>query len=245
MHIEALSFAAAIGVLLAFIGPFGAYRNPLPLRMLDSLGMAMAATALSGLLIPLQLRVGLRAGLPLLFTIAVSVAVTALPVAGLSCVAARLLWPEHVADFAPSDWYFQALLMLSCVFALWLLLETARGSLRRDRAVSPSRLSPSESSDYKSRDSGVLCLQTEDNYVRFHRAEGSSLELTPLHQAIERLGNLDGLQVHRGWWVAKHAVEAAERDGRNWRLRLKNGLRVPIARNRVAIVRALGWLNDE
>ena len=90
----------------------------------------------------------------------------------------------------------------------------------------------------------AICLQTEDNYVRVHRERGSSLELMPLHEAIERFGRVDGLQVHRSWWVAASAVEGAERDARNWRLRLSNGLRVPVARNRVVEARARGWIGQ-
>jgi LytTr DNA-binding domain len=237
---RALSFGAGVGVLLGVIGPFGLYMNPLPLRMIDSIGMALAGTAMAGLLIPIQLRAGLRVGLPLWFLLAASLAVTAVPLAGLGCVTARLLWPRHVADLGPMDWYFQTLLMLCCVFGLWLLLEVAR-----DRALTyvaagaprPHALTPLGLN-------GVICLQTEDNYVRIHSMGGSRLELMPLHEAIERFGETEGLQVHRGWWVAASAVETAEREGRNWRLRLKNGLQAPIARNRVANVRALGWLDE-
>jgi len=77
----------------------------------------------------------------------------------------------------------------------------------------------------------------EDHYVRVHRASGSTLELMPLQDAIARYGS-GGLQVHRSWWVAADAVVGAERDGRNWRLRLSNGQRVPVARNRIAATRA-------
>jgi hypothetical protein len=36
--------------------------------------------------------------------------------------------------------------------------------------------------------------------------------------------------------------DQAERDGRNWGLRLTNGTSVPVARNRVADIRARGWI---
>jgi len=241
---RALSFAAVIGVLLGLIGPFGAYLNALPLRMLDSVGVAIAGAVLSGVLIPLQLRAGLRVGLPRPFTLAVAVMVTAIPVAVLSALFSRQLWPRHVADYGPGDWYFQALLMLGCVIGLWLLLEVARISWRRDDAPGASVPAGSDPPDQPPFDDrGVLCLQTEDNYVRIHRDLGARLELMPLHEAIARFGDADGLRVHRGWWVAAAAVEAAERSGRTWRLRLTNGLRVPVARNRVAAVRARGWLD--
>jgi len=51
--------------------------------------------------------------------------------------------------------------------------------------------------------------------------------------------------VHRSWWVAADAVTGAERDGRNWRLRLSNGLLVPVARNSVAAVRQRRLIGPE
>jgi len=93
--------------------------------------------------------------------------------------------------------------------------------------------------------SDVFCLQMEDHYVRIHRPSGSTLELLPLHEAIGRFGGTDGLQVHRSWWVSAKAVTGAERDARNWRLRLTNGLTVPVARNRVTEARTRGWIVEE
>jgi DNA-binding LytR/AlgR family response regulator len=82
----------------------------------------------------------------------------------------------------------------------------------------------------------------EDHYVRVHRASGSRLELMPMADAIARYG-VAGIRTHRSWWVAVSAVRAIERDGRNMRLRLDGGLTVPVARNRVAAVRAVPALS--
>ena len=58
------------------------------------------------------------------------------------------------------------------------------------------------------------------------RAKGSDLILTPLKEAIAELGDTDGLQVHRSWWVARRAVVEPVTSGRNLSLRLSNGLEV-------------------
>jgi hypothetical protein len=238
---RALSFAAIIGVLMGVIGPFGSYLNPMPLRVLDQVVMTISGTVLAGTLIPLQLGLGRRLGLPWPFSLAVAIVVTAVPIAALSALVSTLIWPWNVAHYHVSNWYFEALLMLTALFALWVILETALGASRGGAApiggdaATPSGIAAGP----------ALCLQTEDNYVRVHRAQGSSLELMPLHEAIARFGQADGLQVHRGWWVAAAAVQGAERDARNWRLRLVNGLRAPVARNRVVEARARGWLGED
>jgi hypothetical protein len=87
----------------------------------------------------------------------------------------------------------------------------------------------------------LLCLSMEDHYVRAHGAGGSALILMRLRDALEELEGLPGLQVHRSWWVAKNAVERVERDGDRVRLRLVNGLAVPVARSQLGAVRAQGW----
>nr|QQZ51292.1 LytTR family transcriptional regulator DNA-binding domain-containing protein [Phenylobacterium glaciei] len=69
----------------------------------------------------------------------------------------------------------------------------------------------------------------EDHYVRVHTAVRSELILMRLSDAVARTGR-EGLQVHRSWWVARDAVTEVIRDGRNLRLKLLNGLEVPVAR---------------
>ena len=83
----------------------------------------------------------------------------------------------------------------------------------------------------------------EDHYVRAHTAKGSDLILTPLKDAIAELGDVEGMQVHRSWWVAKAAVVGSTASGRNLSLRLSNGLEVPVSRASVARLRAAGWLD--
>jgi DNA-binding LytR/AlgR family response regulator len=82
----------------------------------------------------------------------------------------------------------------------------------------------------------------EDHYVRAHTRLGSALILIPLRQAVEELGGLPGLRIHRSWWVARHAVVGSMQDGRNVRLRLANGLFAPVSRGSVAAARAFGLL---
>lgn len=86
---------------------------------------------------------------------------------------------------------------------------------------------------------GLRALEAEDHYVRVHTASGSTLLLHRLSDAIAEVSALDGLQVHRGWWVAGNAVVGSYvRNGRRW-LKLEGGLDVPVsrARNRQVLVR--------
>jgi DNA-binding LytR/AlgR family response regulator len=83
----------------------------------------------------------------------------------------------------------------------------------------------------------------EDHYVRAHTDRGSELVLLPLKAALAEL-EVEGLQVHRSWWVARGAVTGAIQDGRNLRLQLLNGLEAPVSRASIATLRQAGWLED-
>lgn len=89
----------------------------------------------------------------------------------------------------------------------------------------------------------LLALEMEDHYLRVHTESGSDLILMRLRDAVAELAGADGVQAHRSFWVAAAAVADVERtpDGRAT-LVLRNGLRVPVSRSRMAAVRGAGWL---
>lgn len=88
----------------------------------------------------------------------------------------------------------------------------------------------------------LLALEMEDHYLRVHTARGNDLILHRLSDALDEVAGLDGLQVHRSYWVARAAVREVERDGRRLRLVLTNGLKVPVSRNNVAMLKTAGWV---
>jgi DNA-binding LytR/AlgR family response regulator len=86
-----------------------------------------------------------------------------------------------------------------------------------------------------------VALEAQDHYVRVHDLEGSRLVLQRLSDAVAEVSDVDGLQVHRGWWVASAAVAGTYvQDGRRW-VRLVNGLTIPVSRSRRRDVLARGW----
>ncbi|MES2902620.1 MAG: LytTR family DNA-binding domain-containing protein [Pseudomonadota bacterium] len=88
----------------------------------------------------------------------------------------------------------------------------------------------------------LIALEMEDHYVRAHGPDTSALILLRMRDAEAELAGIDGLRIHRSWWVVRSAVEQAVRDGRGYKLRLTNGLEPPVARDRVAALKAAGWL---
>ncbi|MDF1719204.1 MAG: LytTR family DNA-binding domain-containing protein [Minwuia sp.] len=87
----------------------------------------------------------------------------------------------------------------------------------------------------------LLCLQAEDHYVRVHTALGDDLILHRFSDCVQELDGIEGLRVHRSWWIARAAVaDVARRDRKTWLL-LTNGLEVPVSRTYMAAVKEAGW----
>lgn len=93
----------------------------------------------------------------------------------------------------------------------------------------------------KWRAAGLQAVEAEDHYLRLHTAEGSTLVMMRLADAIAELRDVDGGQTHRSWWVARDAVVSAARGRGRAALQLRNGLKAPVSRTYAPILREAGW----
>ncbi len=233
---RALGMAVFTGVILGVFGPFGSFLNGNALLRIFSWTVNLVAgTLIIGVLVPFFTQIGLKLRLSVPFALAVALLITTVPTTLFSAAFGYWLWPRAVDRVRPEEWFAQALMVEIVMLGLWILISLAREALTRPAPIDAKPV-------VVDLNAPVICLQMEDHYVRIHRPSGSTLELMPLQEAITRYGDDQGLKVHRSWWVSASAVDKAERDTRNWRLRLNNGLAVPVARNRVAEVRARGWI---
>jgi len=87
----------------------------------------------------------------------------------------------------------------------------------------------------------VLAVQAEDHYLRVHTSAGDDLILLRLADAERELESLDGLRVHRSWWVARDAVADVTRADGRMTLKLVNGVEAPVSRTYARAVRDAGW----
>jgi hypothetical protein len=249
-----LAAAAVLGAFFGLLGPFGTFLNgPLELRLPYWIGMSLAGLAYYGLGLRIAFHWGERLGQPVWFVLPLTIAVLAVPASAATAFIVVAIWPRVGLYMHPWDWYGQAVMLALplSVAAVWSrsvfpLHPTAVPALSTspvaDDAVPSAanffhRLPPKLGSE-------LLCLQMEDHYVRAHTARGSDLVLIPLKIAIAELDGVEGMQVHRSWWVARAAVDRPVQDGRNLRLRLTNGVEVPVSRSSVAVLRANRWLDS-
>lgn len=133
-------------------------------------------------------------------------------------------------------------ILLPVHLVLWLILErkSAGGSAPEDAEPLPMptflERTAASSAD------AVLALQADEHYVRVFTASDTALIHYRFGDAVNEMPPGMGLQVHRSWWVAEHAVQSASRGSRRWQLTLLSGDSVPVSDSYVSAVRERGLL---
>ena len=231
--------STACGLALGVLGPFGSYLSgSLGVRIGYWLVCVWAGSLTFGIGVPALARWAQTRGLATWVWAPPAVALLTLPPAALSRLLALKLWPV-VGRVSVVEWFGQCLAISAIAMAVILWVT-------RRRVTSVPATDPT-SADLRDRLSPrlgrtVLCLQVEDHYVRVHTSQGSTLILMSLSQAIAGLKDIEGVQTHRSWWVARAAITGVVEDGRNLRLQLVGGLEAPVSRSRVGLLRQEGWL---
>lgn len=255
-----LAIMTVIGVFLAIIGPFGSIAAPFPERFVSWLGFAWLGYCCYR---PMQAVVGWgeRAlALPRWGMVAAACLIATVPmtfaVLGVNSLASGgWRWPSLEVLVGT---YFSVLVIGSAVTVLFNVVQgrpapaptpapavpPARASEPAAQPAAAPALPPNPLFDTLPPEIGseVVALEMEDHYVRVHTALGSALVLMRLRDAMALMGGIEGMQVHRSWWVARGAVEDVVREGRNLRLRLARGIEAPVARANVAMLRDARWI---
>jgi len=243
-----LAACLGVGAVLGLIGPFGSFLNDvLVVRVAYWAGVCLVCGLAFGVAFRLLAPRARRAGIPAWAWVPAMILATAVPLAGVTRLMAAVPWPAIRQAVGLMEWYGQTV-VVSLVYVAFYIVLRGRAPQEAIAPLPPAvdgpegprilrRLPPRLGRD-------LLCLSMEDHYVRLHTAQGSALVLMSLGQALEEVRGLEGLKVHRSWWVARRAVEGVVEDGRNLRLMLTGGLTAPVSRASVARLRAAGWLGD-
>ena len=243
-----LGWTALVGILCGLIGPYGSYVAHPASRIIFWVALFWAGTVILWPTIAAALVLADRKGLPPIFAGCGAALIACVPLAAFAASACALFWPLHASGIRPQEYYGQTLILAlpAAGVAFWFEWYRARPSalavdreIQADAAPAGSAPLPDRMLDL------ILCLQMEDHHVRYYTSGGSQLHFAPMRDVVRQLGADRGLQVHRSWWVARSAVRASTGDSRALELILTTGLKVPVARSRVAIVRAEGWIADQ
>ena len=258
-----LSIMTVIGVVLAFIGPFGSFAEPLAYRLVSWLSFAYLGYAIYS---PMSYFVGkLQAllDLPVAGLWIAAVLIATVPMTILVWSIGFLPGPIRMPTLEQAlTSYFYVLVVGGGVTALFYALEsrnatemalTGNVAPEPDAALNtaPTASGKASSSPMQPRfvdrlpaelGTGLIALEMEDHYVRAHTTLGSELVLMRMRDAVAELDGLDGMQVHRSWWVARGADADIKREGRNVRLVLENGMEAPVSRANVSALKDAGWI---
>jgi hypothetical protein len=259
-----LTLATAIGVFLGVIGPFGSfYGGPIETRIFFWVGDMWIGFAILSVMVRLSVRMAIRFDVPIWFALATGVGLGSAPLSLILNLYSMATWAGshgHLRDLLVQYSETLAIAAPMSFFYYWIGVRDGQNApLLSAPSNACSPVGPGEPANLDPRlketvfldrmpprlGRDLLALQMEDHYVRAHTAQGSALILMSLKEAIAELGDAEGMQVHRSWWVARAAVADSGLNGRNLILRLKNGLEAPVSRPTVAKLKAAGWLTGE
>ena len=233
-----LALFAAIGVVMAFLGPFGSSERPL-LERLPYWAACMIGGGAIGVITDEIVRRRTEAFWPRLLIVSmamtpfVTVVVVSINVVTYGGSLLRMVNPEIVFQVFVVSFAAMALRQLVWAQATTVVVvaEPQDDPLENFR----QRLSA------KRRAAGVLAVEAEDHYLRVHTDAGDELITARFGDALSELSRAPGFQTHRSWWVAADAIDEVRWLRGRGEAKLKCGLVVPISRSQAGPLKAAGW----
>lgn len=236
-----LALWAAIGVVMAFLGPFGSSERSLPERLAYWLA-CMVGGGLIGIAIdtPVQRRVAAFWPRLMISSVGMTPPVMILVAAANVLLGDMSLTVRHVVE----PW-FQVFIV--CFAAMCLRQLAWAHPVARSGEAAPSEPPSDPTATFrlrlsaKRRGAAILAVEAEDHYLRVHTDAGDELIAGRFSDAMAELEDAPGFQTHRSWWVAADAIDAVRWLRGRGEAKLKCGLTAPISRSNAAPLKAAGW----
>ena len=95
----------------------------------------------------------------------------------------------------------------------------------------------------KYRTADLWAVSSEDHYCRVHTSLGSELILIRLADVEKELSRVDGMRVHRSWWVSRKGIAETLRENGKFVLKLRSGEDVPVSRSYLDAVKDAGLVH--
>lgn len=233
-----LGMATAFGLFLAFVGAFGLGNQPLIQRSLTILPYSWAGALLGFACFRLLLRYPWAQGRPWLMSVVAGLAMTP-PMSVFVWFASRMMTPPGLSLAAIPE--MVAITVGMCV-AMSMFAQLLRSRTQVVTAPSPAPPKFLDRLPLKLRGAEVWAVEAEDHYLRLHTSKGQDLILMRLSDAVAELEGIEGVQVHRSWWVARDAIADARRGDGRATLTLKDGAEVPVSRTYARVLRERNWI---
>ncbi len=231
--------ALVSGLFLTFSGAFGTDDAPLSVRLAYWLGLMVLGYLWGALVARFFFRGGRRRTGNLWIDATLAALIMSLPFTFVVWFASRAMFHSNLPLRGLPILFGSVLLVSLAITALNMLLETRRAAVTHAQPAPPKFL---ERLPLKLRGAEVWAVESEDHYLRLHTSKGQDLILMRLADAVSELEGIEGLQVHRSWWVARDAIVAARRGDGRATLTLKDGAEVPVSRTYAGLLRERGWI---
>lgn len=231
-----LALMAAIGVFMAFLGPYGSDNRPLAFRMIYWLILIVGGGAI-GIAIDAAVVRRTKSFWPRLMVDCVLMTPF---VALLVLIVAHEMYGSSITLQGFANLLFQVFIVCVLVMALRQLAWRA--------APAPAAVEIAEPSDTfrrrlsaRRRDARLLAVEAEDHYLRVHTDAGEELITARFGDALQELADWPGFRTHRSWWVAACAIDRVKWSRGRGELRLTTGMVVPVSRSQAQALKAAGW----
>ncbi len=87
----------------------------------------------------------------------------------------------------------------------------------------------------------LFALKSEGHYVQVYTDLGNHMLLMRFGDAVDATADIEGMQVHRSWWIARDALSSIDRAEGKWEATIGESLKVPVSRTYRAELRSKGW----
>jgi hypothetical protein len=232
--------ALCVGLLLAAVGPYGTFgQAPISERLIYWTGVVLIAFMVYRPACSLGERLARSLRLAPAFGWSAAVVIASFPLTLLVWLASYRHTPSLWPSFTEYVQFYGSVILIGAglMLVVWLVRRGSGGSAQAPPEAPPApapvmlrprlldRLPPKLGDE-------LIALEMEDHYVRVHTSRGSQLLLMRMRDAVAELDGVEGAQVHRSWWIARSAVARVEPHGRTLAIKLANGLKVPVSRER-------------
>ncbi|PZQ63695.1 MAG: histidine kinase [Phenylobacterium zucineum] len=234
-----LALWTAIGVVMAFLGPYGTAERSLGERLVYW-SACMVGGGMIGVAVDEPLRQ--RASRFWLRLIAASLLMTP-PVTVLVGLVNHFMFDQWLGWRNLWQPTFQVFII--CITTMCLRQLAWAQAVQPVARVEASPADPTaafrQRLSARRRGAALWAVEAEDHYLRVHTDAGEELITARFGDALAELAGAPGFQTHRSWWVAADAIDAVKWLRGRGEARLKCGLVVPVSRGQAAGLKAAGW----
>ncbi|HET6970802.1 MAG TPA: LytTR family DNA-binding domain-containing protein [Phenylobacterium sp.] len=235
-----LALFAGVGLVTAFLGPFGSISLTLPERLGYWIA-CLVGGGVAGVLVDEGVRRLTERFWPRL--LAVSLGMTP-PVTLIVTVINLGFYQQRLPLSRTPQFMFQVWVISFAVMALRQLVW-AQSAPAPPPATEAAPADPLEAFrqrlSAKRRAAVLFAIEAEDHYLRVHTEAGDELITARFGDALKELAAAPGFQTHRSWWVAADAIDDVRWKKGRGEAHLKCGLVVPISRANAPPLKAAGW----